>query len=85
MSDVVMRCDFEQGTVVPEHEHPEEQMTIVLTGRLRMTAGERTFEAAAGEVVKVPAGVPHGAEALEPTVSIDVFTPVRPQLHPEPA
>lgn len=32
---------------------------------------------AAGDVVYIPANVPHEAEALEATVSLDVFSPPR--------
>lgn len=84
---MLMRCEFEQGCVIPTHDHPQEQFTLLLEGRLRFTVGasgeEREFEAAAGDVVTVPADVPHAAEALEPTISVDVFTPIREELLPQ--
>lgn len=86
---MLMRCEFDAGCVVPTHEHPQEQFTIVLEGRLHFTVGppgeQREFEAAAGEVVTVPGDVPHMAVALEPTTSVDVFTPIREELLPEQA
>ncbi len=86
---MLMRCEFDEGCVVPAHEHPQEQFTIVLEGRLRFTVGtsghELELEAAAGEVVTVPPDVPHMAVALEPTISVDVFTPIRRELLPDTA
>jgi quercetin dioxygenase-like cupin family protein len=86
---MLMRCEFDEGCVVPTHEHPQEQFTIVLEGRLHFTVGapgeEREFDAAAGEVVTVAPDVPHTATAVEPTISVDVFTPIREELLPEHA
>jgi quercetin dioxygenase-like cupin family protein len=86
---MLMRCAFDQGCVVPTHQHPQEQFTLILEGRLRFTVGEpgaeREFEAGAGDVVTVLPDVPHTAEALEPTISVDVFTPIREELLPEQA
>ena len=60
-----------------EHEHPEEQLSIVLSGRLRMTVdGHGTFEVGPRELVYMPPNTAHRAEALEDTVLIDLFTPV---------
>ncbi len=30
-----------------------------------------------GEVLYIPSGVPHAAEALSDTVAVDVFSPIR--------
>jgi mannose-6-phosphate isomerase-like protein (cupin superfamily) len=42
------------------HRHPYEETFIIEEGTVRFTVGERQLEATGGEVVVVPAGVPHG-------------------------
>lgn len=72
---------LEPGCVVPTHAHDNEQVCCVLSGRLRFGLGgeggqpPREVEVAAGEVLHLPSGVPHSAEALEPTLVIDIFSP----------
>jgi quercetin dioxygenase-like cupin family protein len=67
-----------KGALVPRHEHPNEQIATVLEGRLRFLIGDgEEFVASAGESVPLAANVPHEVEALEDTVVLDVFSPVR--------
>jgi quercetin dioxygenase-like cupin family protein len=66
-----------KGAIVPEHSHHNEQLTYILEGRLRFTVGGETIDVGAGEVLTIPPHVPHGAEALEDTLDVDVFTPPR--------
>ena len=41
------------------HRHPYAEVFVVQEGTVQFTAGEETIEARAGQVVVVPAGVPH--------------------------
>ena len=71
-----------KGAIVPLHSHHNEQITYILEGKLRFTlggggAGGETVDVAAGEVLTIPAHVPHMAEALEDTLDVDVFHPPR--------
>ena len=66
-----------EGCLVPEHAHENEQMTYVLEGAMRFTVDGEEVDVAAGEVIHLPSGVPHAAEALEDTLSLDVFNPPR--------
>jgi quercetin dioxygenase-like cupin family protein len=68
---------LKRGAVVPEHSHHNEQLTYILEGTLRFTIAGETIDVAAGEVLTIPAHVPHMAEALEDTLDVDVFTPPR--------
>ena len=70
--------DFEPGSVVPEHEHPHEQISYVVEGAMEFTLGDETRVLRAGEGVRCPPGVPHGAVILdEPTVALDAWYPRR--------
>jgi quercetin dioxygenase-like cupin family protein len=73
----VALINLAKGAVVPRHSHPNEQVVNVLEGRLRVVLDDGELEAAAGETVPLAADVPHEVEALEDTVVLDVFSPVR--------
>ena len=69
-----------KGAVVPRHSHDNEQLTYILEGALRFTIGaegEQEIIVRAGEVLIIPSGIPHHAEALEDTLDVDVFAPPR--------
>jgi quercetin dioxygenase-like cupin family protein len=66
-----------EGAVVPEHEHANEQIATVLSGRLRFTVGGEEREVGPGESVLIAGGVPHRVEVLENAVVLDVFAPRR--------
>jgi quercetin dioxygenase-like cupin family protein len=64
--------------VVAEHQHPNEQMGIVLAGMLRFTVGGETKELRAGDTYSIPGGVPHDVVAgPDGGVALDIFAPVR--------
>ncbi len=68
---------LKRGALVPLHQHASEQMTYVLQGSLRFLVGGEETIVREGEVLHIPAGVEHQAEALEDTFELDVFSPVR--------
>src|SRR2546423_1664126 len=70
---------LKEGCVVPKHSHENEQFTYILEGALRFLVGDEAEEIVvrAGEVLHLPANVPHEAHALEDTLDVDVFYPPR--------
>ena len=71
---------LKKGAVVPKHAHHNEQITYILEGVLRFRLGEdesQHVDVAAGEVLHIPAHLPHTAVALEDTLDVDVFSPPR--------
>ncbi len=71
---------LDAGAVVPKHSHLNEQFTYILSGALRFRLGEeleREVIVRGGEVLHIPAHLPHEAEALEDTLDLDVFSPPR--------
>lgn len=71
---------LQKGCVVPRHSHENEQITYILEGALRFHIGEDGTEeivVSAGEVLHIPANVPHMAVALEDTLDVDIFSPPR--------
>jgi quercetin dioxygenase-like cupin family protein len=70
-----VRLDIE--TVVPEHAHHNEQISYVMQGALRFTIAGEELTVNAGQVLVVPPHVPHGVVALEPSLVLDTFSPIR--------
>ena len=68
---------MEKGWKGIPHSHPHEQAAYVVSGRLSVTCGGRTFEISTGDTFLVRGGVEHSAAALEESVVVDVFTPCR--------
>jgi quercetin dioxygenase-like cupin family protein len=68
---------FVKGAVVPVHQHLHEQTGYLVSGSLRFFGGEEEFVARPGDSWNIPSGEPHGAEALEETIVIEVFSPIR--------
>jgi quercetin dioxygenase-like cupin family protein len=74
---MVARVLLKKGCVVPEHSHHNEQLTYILDGALKFWIDGKQIVVHAGEVLCIPAHMPHKAEAMEDTVDLDVFTPPR--------
>jgi quercetin dioxygenase-like cupin family protein len=69
---------FEPDAVVPEHAHPNEQITIVTKGAMKFTLDTATRTLRAGDGVCIPPHMPHRARVLdEPTEAIDAWNPPR--------
>lgn len=62
---------------VPMHSHHNEQLTYIVEGALKFSIDGKEVVVRAGEVLCIPAHMPHEAWALEDTLDLDVFTPPR--------
>jgi quercetin dioxygenase-like cupin family protein len=75
--EMIVQVYVKRGCLVPMHAHESEQMTYVLQGALKyLVAGEEII-VREGEVLHIPSGVEHQAEALEDTFELDIFSPIR--------
>jgi quercetin dioxygenase-like cupin family protein len=68
---------LKRGAVVPMHEHESEQLTFVLQGALKFLVDGEEIVVREGEVLHIPSGIAHQAEALEDTFDLDVYSPTR--------
>ena len=74
---MVAQVFIAKGGVVPEHHHESEQITYILEGALEFELEGRCVVVNAGEVLRIPSNVPHKAVALEDTLDLDIFSPIR--------
>lgn len=70
------------GHALPAHVHPHEQTGYLVSGRIRLRIGDETRELTAGDAWTVPGGIEHGADLLEDSMAIEVWSPVREDLLP---
>ncbi len=69
--------EMDKGAVIPLHDHPHEQGGMLIEGRLEFTLGEETRIVEAGAMFLIPPNVPHSVHALEASIVLDVFSPIR--------
>jgi quercetin dioxygenase-like cupin family protein len=74
---MVAQVFLKKGAVVPEHHHESEQITYILDGALKFELEGREVIVRKGEVLRIPSHVPHRAVALEDTLDLDIFSPIR--------
>ena len=65
------------GTLLPEHAHPQEQVTNMLSGQLEITVAGETQVLEPGMVGIIPPNALHRAKALTDCYILDVFHPLR--------
>jgi len=70
--NVLAQAYFKKGALVPVHAHAGEQMIYVLQGAVRAVVGGEEVTVREGDVLQVPANVPHQAEALDDTFLLDI-------------
>ena len=75
--EMLVQVYVKRGCLVPLHAHESEQMTYVLQGALKFLVAGEEITVREGEVIHIPSGVQHQAEALEDTFELDVFSPIR--------
>lgn len=82
-NEQVMLCHFElkKGSSIPLHHHRPSQIGYVLRGRVRFISDRHPagFEVAAGDSYVFDPDEQHGAEALEDSAYVEVFSPSRPE------
>jgi unsaturated pyranuronate lyase len=70
--------ELEPGIHLPEHQHPNEQLGLVMTGSITFTVGDETRKLGPGGTWRIPGGTPHTADVgPKGAVVIDVFAPPR--------
>lgn len=64
--------------VVEEHQHPHEQVGMVLAGRAIFIIGSEQRTLHPGDLYRIPGNTPHKVIALEePVRALDLFYPIR--------
>src|ERR1700704_3640383 len=81
--EMLAQVYLKRGCLVPMHSHESEQMTYVLQGALRFLINGEEITVREGEVLHIPSGIEHQAEAIDDTFELDVFSPIRQDWLPQ--
>ena len=73
----IAKFHLAKGAVVPEHSHVNEQIALLVRGRLKFIYPDHDQIVEAGQMIETRPNVPHSVEALEESLAIDVFAPRR--------
>jgi len=74
---LMVEVKFEKDAVIPPHGHPHEQTGYLISGQLEFVVNGETIIADPGDSWNIPGDVEHSAVAIDETVVIEVFSPVR--------
>ena len=69
--------EIAEGAWIHEHHHAEEEVWIVVEGRLEISVDGETLEAGPGDVVVVAGDKPHKVTALTPARAVIANHPLR--------
>ena len=76
----VARIYFKDGFIVPLHSHPNEQITQVVKGQMLFVFDDNKAQEMLlnpGDVVVIPANIPHQATCIGEVEEIDMWAPRR--------
>lgn len=68
---------IEPNACLPEHSHPHEQVTNLISGEFELTVEGVAYRLTPGKVFVIPGGVAHSGKAITECHLMDVFYPVR--------
>jgi quercetin dioxygenase-like cupin family protein len=71
-----------KNSILPLHSHPHEQTGYLVSGKIRLTIGTDVHLVLPGDSWCIPGNEQHGAEVIEDSVAIEVFSPVREDFLP---
>lgn len=77
---MIAKMKFKDGFVVPQHHHIHEQITQVISGRIRFWFGvnkDEIIDLYPGDVVVIPSNLPHEALMMGDVEEIDTWSPPR--------
>jgi quercetin dioxygenase-like cupin family protein len=72
-----------RGSTLPRHAHPHEQTGYLVQGHIRLLIGGQEHEVGPGDSWCIPGGTEHGAQSLEDSIVVEVFSPVREDYLPK--
>src|SRR5262245_15678556 len=69
--------EADAGAPFALHQHPHEQIVVVLEGELEIVLDGVTHRLTPGVVLVIPPNVPHSGRAIVKSRVLDTFAPVR--------
>ncbi len=79
----MIRYVYQPGAVFPTHAHAEEQITVVVSGRIAFDINGARVELGPGEVAVIPPNVPHCASVIGSDL-VETFNALSPRREANP-
>lgn len=73
----VAHWHFQPDIPLPEHSHPHEQITNILSGEFELTVEGEQLTLCAGDYLVIPPDTVHSGRSIAECRILDVFCPVR--------
>ncbi len=73
----ILHVRIEDGALLPEHSHHNEQVVNVIEGELELTVEGKNYNLMPGNVMVLEPNVVHSGRAVKACKIVDVFHPVR--------
>lgn len=82
--DRTMMTEFrlQKGRLLPLHRHPHEQTGYLVKGHIILIIEGKKYDMTPGCSWSIPGDAEHGAEVIEDSVALEVFSPVRDDYKP---
>lgn len=75
---MMTHMEFEPDSIIPEHRHSNEQITLILEGKMDMAVGKEKKTVVKGDVIVIPTNIEHKVKILDEfTVAVDGWSPER--------
>jgi quercetin dioxygenase-like cupin family protein len=74
-----------QDHILPDHSHPYEQTGYLVKGHILLKIEDKQYDTLPGDSWCIPADVRHGAQIIEDSIAIEIFSPVREDYIPKEA
>ncbi len=68
---------LDKGALLPLHSHPHEQTGYLVSGKMELIIGQEQYLVEPGDSWSIPGGTEHAGRALEDSIAVEVFSPVR--------
>jgi quercetin dioxygenase-like cupin family protein len=69
--------ELDKGAILPEHQHPHQQLVYLLAGELLLDIDGKQFLMSEGDSIVIPSDAPHKATANQKCRVLDIFAPAR--------
>ena len=66
---------LQKNSVLPEHAHDQEQTGYLVKGKMKLFVDDSSSVLNPGDSWNIPSNVRHGAEIIEDSLAVEVFSP----------
>lgn len=74
---MLVEVSLKKNGIGAVHTHPHHQVDYLVSGRVEFNLNGKKRILLPGDSVVIPPNIPHGALALEDSVLLDIFSPMR--------